>query len=56
MMFNTQYYWVFGLSIVQYLEKKKQTIKQDNILETGSVSILRWGVGDTYAVGSVRKS
>jgi hypothetical protein len=28
---------------------------ENNVLETGSVSVLRWGV-DTYSVGSLRKS
>jgi hypothetical protein len=30
--------------------------KKHNVLETGSVSILRWGVGDTYSVGSISGS
>jgi hypothetical protein len=29
---------------------------EHNVSETGSVSVLRWGEGDTYSVGSHRKS
>jgi hypothetical protein len=30
--------------------------KEHNVPETGSVSVLGWGVGDVYSVGFVRKS
>jgi hypothetical protein len=47
MMYNTQNYWVFGLCLLSGI---LQTRKH-NILETESVSVLRWGVGeDTYSV------
>jgi hypothetical protein len=34
--------------------KQKQQIRES--LETGSVSIFKWGEEDTYHVGSLRKS
>jgi hypothetical protein len=41
MVYNTQNYWVFGLCPSSgILENRKH-----NILETGSVYILRWGGG-----------
>jgi hypothetical protein len=48
MMYNTrtQDYWGFGLWYS----------KEHSVLETGSVSVSDEGVGDTYSVGSVRKS
>jgi hypothetical protein len=30
--------------------------RKHSVSETGSVSVLRWGDGDTYSVGSIRKS
>jgi hypothetical protein len=45
MVYNTWDYWVFGFSYS----------KEHIVLETGSVSVLRWR-GETYFVGSVRKN
>jgi hypothetical protein len=47
MVYNTQIYWVFGLNPSSGILKNVG----HNVLETGSVSNLRWG---TYSVGSVR--
>jgi hypothetical protein len=45
-VYNTHNYWVFGLCpSCGILETRKH-----NVLETGSVSVLRWGE-DTYSVG-----
>jgi hypothetical protein len=30
--------------------------REHNVSETGSVSVLRWGGGDTYSLGSLRKN
>jgi hypothetical protein len=30
--------------------------KEHNVSETGYVSVFMWGEGETYSVGSVRKS
>jgi hypothetical protein len=43
MVYNPQVYWVFGLR------------PSSGVSETGSVSVLRYGVTDTYSVGYVRK-
>jgi hypothetical protein len=53
MVFNTQDYWVFGLCPPSGI---LEDTEEHNLSETGSVSILSWGVGVTYSVGSVRKS
>jgi hypothetical protein len=55
MVYNTQDYWVFGLCPSSGILKNTE---ECNVSETGSVSILWWGVGvgNTYSVGSVRKS
>jgi hypothetical protein len=42
MVYNTQDYWVFGLRPLSGILTNK---KEHNVLETGSVSILRWGMG-----------
>jgi hypothetical protein len=52
MMYNTQNYWVSGLCPSPGILNNR---KRD-ILETGSVSVLMGGEGDTYSVGSLRKS
>jgi hypothetical protein len=39
MVYNTQNYWVFGLSP---LPRILRTTKEHDVSETGSVSILRW--------------
>jgi hypothetical protein len=52
MVCNTQDYWVFGLCPSSgILEATKH-----NVSETGSVSILSWGMKGTYSTGSIRKS
>jgi hypothetical protein len=52
MVYDTQNYWVFGLCPSSYFLK----IREHNVSENEGVSVLRWGEGDTYSVGSVRKS
>jgi hypothetical protein len=47
-----QNYSGFGLCLSSGILK----IRNHNVSETGSVSILRWGVGDIYSVGFFRKS
>jgi hypothetical protein len=49
---NGQDYWVFGLCPSFSILKNAKV----HVSETGSVSVLKCGVGDTYSVGSVRKS
>jgi hypothetical protein len=44
---NTQNYCVLGLC-------PSSGIRRHNVSETESVSVLRWGGGDTYSVGSLR--
>jgi hypothetical protein len=48
MVYNTRNYWVFGRCPSSGILK----IREHNISETGSVSVLRWGGGgeDTYSV------
>jgi hypothetical protein len=38
-----------------FIAKCSKNTKEHNVLETGSVSVLRGGVGDNYSVGSVKK-
>jgi hypothetical protein len=45
MVYNTQGYWVFGLCPSSCILKNT---KEHNVSETGSVSVLRWGVEDSY--------
>jgi hypothetical protein len=52
MVSNTRNYWVFGLRSSSGIRKE---LKEHNVSETGSVSVLRLGVGDTYSVGYIRK-
>jgi hypothetical protein len=52
MVFNTQNYWVSELCPTSRI----LNTRKNNVSETGSVSVLRWGDGDTYSVGSLRKS
>jgi hypothetical protein len=49
---NTQNHWIYGLCPLSGI---LNTIKC-NVLEIGSVSILRWGGGVISSVGSLRKS
>jgi hypothetical protein len=50
--YNTQNYWVSGLCpLCGILNNRKH-----NVSETGSVSVFRWGKGENYSVGAVRKS
>jgi hypothetical protein len=48
MVYDTQNYWVSGLRPSSGI----LNTRKHNVSETGSVSILRWGEGDTYSVGS----
>jgi hypothetical protein len=51
MVYNTENYWIFGnFPSPGILENRKH-----HVLETGAVSILRWGE-DTHSVGLLRKS
>jgi hypothetical protein len=52
MLYKTRYYWAFGLRPSSGILKNTE---EHNVSETGSVSGLRRGVGNT-SVGSVRKS
>jgi isochorismate hydrolase len=52
MVYDTQNYWVSGLCPSSGI----LNIIKHNILETGSVSVLRCGQGDTYSAGPLRKS
>jgi hypothetical protein len=52
MVYNTQNCWLLGLCPSTGILKK---IREHDVLETGSVSVLTWR-GDTYSVGSLRKS
>jgi hypothetical protein len=47
-----QGFWVFDLVHHSIFWKTKE----HNVPETGSLSILRSGVGDVYSVGFIRKS
>jgi hypothetical protein len=49
--YKSQNYWVFGLCLSSGILKTRE----HNVLETRSVSVLRWG-GETCSVGSFRKS
>jgi hypothetical protein len=52
MVNNTQNYWEFVLCPLSGILKNMK----HNVSETGSVSVLRRGDGDTYYVGFFRKS
>jgi hypothetical protein len=51
MVYNTQNYWVSG----PCPSSEILNIRKHEVSETGSVSVPRWGEGDTYSAGSLRK-
>jgi hypothetical protein len=52
MVYNTQNHWVCKLCPSSEIVNTRK----HNVSETESFSVLRWGEGDTYSVGSLRKS
>jgi hypothetical protein len=45
MVYNIQNYWVYGLYLSSEITNNK---KKNNISETWSVFVFRWGEGDTH--------
>jgi hypothetical protein len=52
MAYNTQSHWVSGHCLTSGI----LNTSKHNVSGSGSVSIFRWGEGDTYSVGSLKKS